>query len=190
MKNLLIAVAFVAVFTFGSANATNVEYNFSYHFGNGSTITGSFLANANANGIFSNISHIQASLDGNQFLDDATSHSLIAVGWNTTTGSWDSLLTPVISVHADLNNFIFADTNAANNPDTTNYFEFVNDPINGQVVGASDNNVLDSNNNPLSAFDSPASSWSVSAVPEPNELLLMVLGLPMLMLRLRNSKAV
>jgi hypothetical protein len=194
MNNLLKAAVLATVLTTGVANAS--EFDFSYTFNttdslgnNNDVITGTFFATLDRTGTyFTNVSNVQAALNGVQFLNDSTSGSLDVTAWNTTTSAYDATIKPVISTNAALNNFVFGDTNAATNiSGLTNYFVFTNDPSQGQNVGAYDANVSNSTGNQISVFDSPATtgagSWTVSAVtavPLPTTLPMLLTGLGLL----------
>lgn len=186
MKKLLITAAICAVMTTGvaSANAPEQDFAFSYTFSSGDIINGTFLGNFDATGTnVVNITNVNASLDGVQFLNDAAISSLDVTAWNTSTGTWDNTIAPVVSTNASLNNFAFGDTNVASNPSgVSNYFYFINDPNQGQQVFAVNTNNLDSNGNAQSAYDSPATvaNWTLTAVPLPTSLPMMISGLAML----------
>jgi len=183
MKNILKAAVLMATFTTGVANASPTDFEFSYTFSSGDTLTGTLIGSLDSTGTYiTNISDVQAYLDGVQFLDDPATGSLDLVAWNTTTSAYDDTIAPVFSTNIALNNFAFADTDMATNLAASNYFLFINDPTLGQEVLAVNNNNLDSNGNPQFAVDSPAiNSWSISAViPVPTTLPLMLSGLGVL----------
>ncbi|MGD0958256.1 MAG: VPLPA-CTERM sorting domain-containing protein [Methylomonas sp.] len=189
MKSLLKTAAVLAVLTSGAAQA-NEQFDFSYIFSSGDVITGSMWGNLDPTGLYiQNITNVQAFLDGVQFLNDISTGSLDATAWNTTTGTWDDTIAPVVSTNASLNNFAFGDTDVASNPSgVSNYFFFINDPTQGQQVFAVNTNNLDSNGNAQSAFDSPAATgaWTITAVPLPATLPMLTSGLAILGLAARR----
>ena len=106
MKKLLITAAICAVMTTGvaSANAPEQDFAFSYTFSSGDIINGTFLGNFDATGTnVVNITNVNASLDGVQFLNDAAISSLDVTAWNTSTGTWDNTIAPVVSTKGDRN---------------------------------------------------------------------------------------
>jgi hypothetical protein len=176
MKNVLKAVIFMTAMSASLAQAQS--YAFSYTFSSGDVITGSFTGDLNTTTtLFSNVANVYAALDGVPFVNDAVIGSLDIVAWNSSTQSWDDTLTPQISTNAGLNNFSIADNDPAKNVNTTNYFQFINDANNGQEVLADNNNgspvfALDTNSN-----GAVNSAWTVTAVPEPGLLSMLVSGL-------------
>ena len=181
MKKLLTTAAILAALTTGAANA-DTTFDYSYTFSSGDVFSGSLQGNLDPTGTYiTNISNVQAFLDGVQFLNDTATGSLDVVAWNTTTESWDDSITPVVSTNAALNNFAFADTDLAVNTLWSNGFLFVNDAnLGGQTVFGVNSNITDGNGNALSAIDSPAGTWSITAVPVPASLPLMISGLGLL----------
>jgi hypothetical protein len=185
MKKILTAAAILATLTTGIANAEN--FDFSYTFTNSDsltpsyasvdTITGSFMGTLDpSTTLISNISDIQVSFDGVAFMGP-----LIATGWNTTTSAYDDTIAAVVSTNAALNNFAFADTDVAVNTGWNNGFVFINDPNYGQNLLAFNNYVQDSNSNTLSVLDTTANAtWTVTAVPVPAALPMMLSGLGVL----------
>ena len=187
MKSSVIAAIF-AVLTTSAANASTV-YDFSYTFSSPDvtssavdTVTGSFTADLT--GIyFNNVSNIQVNINGTPF----TASSLVATAWNTSTGQYDSTISPVISTVAADNNFGFADVNLADSSLTpASVFTYVNDASNLAAqswTGSSLITAFDTTNSASPyVFDNPANtSWTVSAaVPVPGSLGLMVSGLCLL----------
>lgn len=178
MKKILTAAAVAAILASGIASAAST-FDFSYTFGDSSTVTGSLLGDLN--GLFiNNVSNVQVSLNGTAF-----SGPLYASAWNTAIGNWDNTIAPVVSTNAALNNFIFADTNVPTDFGASNYLYFINDPTQGQQVFGDNLNTGDI------AFDGPASAtWSIAAapVPLPASLSMLISGLGLFGVMMRRSK--
>lgn len=181
MKNLLKAAVIMAAFSSTAASADQT-FDFSYTFSSGDVLNGSLLGTIDSTDTYiTNISDVVAYFDGTQLLPDSSTGYLDIVAWNTTTSTYDDTITPVFSTNIALNNFAIADTDLAVNFADTNYFSFINDPNYGQVAIAVNNNTLDSNGNALTATDSPASGvWSVTAVPVPGAMPLLLSGMGIL----------
>lgn len=171
MKRSLKAAALLAAFVSCAANATT--FDFSYVFGDSSTITGSLSGDLNGS-LVTNISNVHVFLNGTEF----TGAPLFAAAWNTTTHDWDNTIAAVVSTNASQNNFIFADTNVPTDFGVSNYFYFVNDPATpGNQVFANNLNTAE-----LALDDVPNGSWSLTAapVPLPAALPLLLSGLGLL----------
>ncbi|MDD4915893.1 MAG: hypothetical protein PHW13_12745 [Methylococcales bacterium] len=183
MKYLVKAAVLAAMFTTGSASATETQFDFSYIFSSGDVITGNLMGNVDGTGNYIiNISNVQATFDGVALLPDTGTGYLDAAAWNTTTGAWDNTIPAVVSFNAALNNFGFADVNLALNTSYSNGFAFVNDAVNvgGQLVFATDVNVTPNLNAEDATSLSTAGTWSLTAVPLPTSLPLMLSGLGLL----------
>ena len=116
MKKLLTAAALLATFTVGAANAAESQFDFSYSFASGDLLTGSLIGNLDATGTYiQNISNVQVVFDGVPFSNDVAINALDVTAWNTATTGWDDTATPVVSLNPLLNNFVFADTDVAQN---------------------------------------------------------------------------
>ncbi|MDD4914001.1 MAG: VPLPA-CTERM sorting domain-containing protein [Methylococcales bacterium] len=189
MKYLLKAAVLMAAFTHGAAHAD--QFDFSYLFSSGDILTGNLIGTLDGTGTYiTNISDVQIAFDGTQFLPDSTTGYLDIVAWNATTSTYDNSIAPVFSTNVALNNFAVADVDMAVNMNTSNYFSFINDPSYGQVAIAVNNNVLDANSNAQTAIDSPASgTWTITAVPVPSSLPLMLSGLGVFAAARRRIKA-
>ncbi|MGZ3239028.1 MAG: PEP-CTERM sorting domain-containing protein [Burkholderiaceae bacterium] len=180
MKYILKAVIFMAALISFSANAAT--YDFSYTFGDSSSITGSLSGNLNGSFV-ENISNVHVFLNGTEF----SGAPLFSAAWNTATHDWDNTIGAVVSTNAALNNFIFADTNIPTDYNASNYFYFVNDPAAiGHEAFAVNYNTGDT------ALDNPArnASWSLVAapVPEPATYATLITGLVLLGVTLRRRR--
>jgi hypothetical protein len=180
MKYILKAVLLLTAFISITASAT--VYNFSYTFGDNSSITGSL--SGNLNGFFvDNISDVHVFFNGTQF----SGGSLFSTAWNTTTHDWDNTINAVVSTNASLNNFLFADSNVPTDYNLSNYFYFVNDGASiGHEAFAVNYNTGDA------ALDNPTSNatWSLTAapVPEPATYVTLITGLGLLGVALRRRR--
>jgi hypothetical protein len=146
-------------------------FSFSYMFGDQQTVTGTLKGDA-AGDYVNNISDIHVFFGGTEF-----SGMLLAGGYDSATGQFGAPGTGVVSTKAALNNFVFADGNAA--PDSSdlisNYFYFINDAAAGSDVFAVNYNPADIQ----SANDrATLGNWSLVAdsadVPEPSSIALML----------------
>ncbi|MES1195846.1 MAG: PEP-CTERM sorting domain-containing protein [Steroidobacter sp.] len=156
MKNFLKAAALCAMFA--SYNASASSFDFSYLFGDGTSLTGTLSGDLNGS-LVTNISNVHVFLNGTEF----SGGSLFAAAWNTTTHDWDNTIPAVVSTNAALNNFIFADADVPTDFGVSNYFYFVNDPASpGNQVFANNLNTGD-----IALDDTPNGSWSLTAVPTP-----------------------
>jgi hypothetical protein len=191
MKNLLKAAVLMAAFSSTAANA-NQAFDFSYTFSSGDVLHGTLLGTMDSTSTYvTNITDVSAWFDNTQLLPDSSTGYLDIVAWNTSTSGYDDTITPVFSTNIALNNFAIADTDMAVNLAASNYFSFINDTNYGQVAIANNNNTLNSNGNALTASDSPAGGvWSVTAVPLPGAMPLLLSGLGLLAAASRRRIAV
>ena len=188
MKFLAKAAVMAAVLVSGSANATT-QFDFSYTFSSGDTITGYLFGNVDTTGNYiQSISNVSVNFDGTQFLNDTSTSALDLVAWNTTTGAWDNTIAPIVSFTASLNNFGFADVNLATNTSYSNVFSFANDATNfgGQVVSATNVNTTPNSIAVDGTAYGTSGTWSIAAVPVPTSLPLMLSGLGMLAVAARR----
>ncbi len=170
--NILKTAMFSAALALTSFAASADVYNFSYTFSDSSVITGSLSGTLDGSFI-DNVSNVNVSFNGTEF----SGSPLFAAAWNTTTGTWDNTIAPVISTNAALNNFIFADANVPTDFGVSNYFYFFNDPTLGHEAFAVNENTGDID------LDNPTNgSWVLTAaeVPEPGSCALLLAGLGLL----------
>jgi hypothetical protein len=159
MKSLLRAGMLATTLMFALNAQANV-FSFSYTFGDSTSVTGTLHGTADGDFI-KNISDIHLAIDNIAF-----GGALFQGGYNPLTqqfGTSDAIL----STKAELNNFVFADTDPSGPNAASKYFYFINDPAYGQeVFGVNyDTNQL--------ALDNPAAStWKLAEVPEPASLAL------------------
>lgn len=184
MKYVLKAAVLAAIFTSGSANATPLtQFDFTYTFSSGDVLTGNLMGNVDGTGNYViNISDVQATFDGVALLPDTGTGYLDAVAWNTTTGAWDNTMSAIVSFNAALNNFGFADVDLSVSSAYSNGFVFVNDATNvgGQMVFATDVNTTPNLNAEDATSLATSGTWSLTAVPLPTSLPLMLSGLGLL----------
>lgn len=175
IKKILQAAAVLAACS-GAAHAST--FDFSYTFTDGQSVTGS-LDGTRKGDLVTNISNVEVNFQGTVFTG-----ALFAGTYNTTSGGFDySPNAAVVSSNPLLNNFIFADNTdpAANN--VTNFFYY----INNSAFSADGNPAVSAANfnagaNSSFDLDSPAAvtQWSLTPVPVPAALPLVISGLGLL----------
>jgi hypothetical protein len=176
----IVKAAVIAAALGGSAVASAATYDFSYTFTDGQQITGSLDGTLSGTTI-SNISDLQASLNGIAFSGGSDSNGATTLGiygYDASTGNFDAPAT--FSTVSSKNNFDIADEPQGNN---ANYsFSFVNDPSLGTAIGAY--NFLQSDrfspgSNQAAADFADDGTWSVTPapVPLPAALPLLLSGL-------------
>lgn len=181
MFKQLLAAAIVLSAT--AAQADN--FNYSYVFGDGTTIEGSFSATVNGD-LLTGFSNISAAIDGEEFFG---SGSLVNYGFEVGTGDWVAGQA-VATISGTYANFVFAaDPEIFNN---TNFFriEFDQSGVTGaataiKIGGGVYLDVSDQ-------YYAP-SRWTltaVSAVPEPESYALLLAGLGVMGVVVRRRKAV
>ena len=198
MKLILVKAAIVAAALGASALANAQNFDFSYTFGDGQQVSGSFTGvTTNGGQSVTDISDIKASLNGIAFapvtVNGVTygSATLQANAWNSSLEAFDDTTPVTIYANGALNNFIFSDVDAATNTSPDYELAYINDGANGifQLVAAnflqSDSFSTAEGNATQLAIDSPgaASNWKlseVSPVPLPDTLPLLLSGLGLL----------
>ncbi len=187
LVKMTVAAALIGV----SAVASAGTYDFSYLFGDGQEVTGSFTGTSTDGGqSVTNISNLQVQLNGIAF-GPVTSNgittgnaTLQVNAWNPTLVAFDDTTPVTIYANGALNNFSISDVDAAVNvPDYE--FVYLNDATNGfyEVVA---NNYLQSDSfSPGStqlATDEPgnAADWTLTPVPLPAPVLLLASSLGLL----------
>lgn len=196
---LLIKAAAIAVALGGSAAASaSVVFDFSYTFGDGQQIIGSFDGTTTNGGqSVTGITNIQVALNGIAFAPVTTggvtygNATLQINAWSPAAAAFVDSTPATIYANGALNNFVISDVDAATNSNPDYEFAYINDSTNNiyQVVAAnflqSDSFSTAEGNSTQLAIDSPgvASSWKlteVTPVPVPAALPLLASGLGLL----------
>lgn len=180
MKPLFRAALATSALLF-SMHAHATEFLFSYTFADQSTITGTLQGTA-AGDYVNNISDLHVF-----FNNVAMTGPLLAAGYDTVTQQFGAAGSAILSTSAALNNFVFIDQDPTSPDVASNYFYFINDPVNGQEAFAVNYNLATI----PSALDNPAqSTWSLVAaadVPEPSSIALMLGALVVLAVARRRA---
>jgi len=179
-KQLLAAAIFLSV---SAAHADFFKY--SYVFGDGTTVEGSFSATVNGD-FLTGFSNISAAIDGDEFFGNG---SLVNYGFEAGTGYWVAGQA-VATISGTYANFVFAaDPGLSNN---TNFFriEFDQSGVTGSATAIKIGGgvYLDVSDQ----YYAP-SRWTltaVTAVPEPDSLALLMAGLGLMGVVVRRRKAV
>jgi hypothetical protein len=176
MKTTLRIAAVMAALAVASvAHAAPSTFDYSYTFGSGDVVSGSFTGTASGN-LVTNLSNITASFDGTPLRGNG---SLFNASYDPSTGTWTADA-GVASFDGTKNDFLFIDSHYPIDFQFTNYFysiSAVNTVIFTGPHNAADNSVI-------------ASSWKLtSAVPETDNAALMLAGLGLLGLSLRRRIA-
>jgi hypothetical protein len=179
----LIQAAVVLAACSGAAHAST--FDFSYTFADGQPLTGSLDGTLNGD-LVTNISNVTINFDRTTYTG-----TLHAGTFDGTSGSYNyGANAAVVSTNAALNNFIFADNTDPNANNVTNWFYFVNGTT-PSGTGTSEVEAANLNTGNL-AIDNPSSGqWSLTPVPVPAALPLMLSGLGLLAAakRRRQNKA-
>ena len=170
------------------AHATLFDFSYVFQAGYGddrgispTTITGSFNGEQKGNYV-TNLSDIKVSIEGRDF-----SENLISVLYSPKTGGpWDFSQEGQVSFDVMQNNFMFVNSEYANNGPFINYFYITSDP-------ATQRQASNDNGGYSYGFDDNSlsnQSWKLSAreVPEPSALLLLALGFIPVVLKRRSLR--
>jgi len=198
MKLIFVKAAILAAAIGASAAANADTFDFSYLFGDGQQVAGSFTGvTTNGGQSVSDIGNLEASLNGIAFAPVTAggvaygNSTLQANAWNASLAAFDDTTPVTIYANGALNDFVISDVDAATNTSPDYEFAYINDPVNGiyQAVAAnflqSDSFSTAEGNATQLAIDMPgnASGWKltdVSPVPIPGALPLLASGIGLL----------
>lgn len=176
MRHVLVAAILLATFGGRALADSPATFNFSYTFGDGQQVTGSFTGVSTDGGqSVTQISNLAVTLNGIPFAPVAVNGATLGNtplqlnAWNTTLETYDDTTPVTIYANGALNNFVISDVDAAVNSSPDYYLTYINDPVAGSTVVAANFLQTDSfstaegNTNQL-AIDSPAvaSSWQLT----------------------------
>ena len=176
IKKLIQAAALLAAC--GSA-AHASTFDFSYTFSDGQTLSGSLDGTASGD-LVTNISNVNVTFDGSSFTANLLAGTFVPPSTGSSVGSYSyGTNSAVVSSNAALNNFIFADNSDPQANNLTNWLYFVN----GTTPTGTGNQEVEAGNLNTGdvAFDNPGSgTWSLTPVPVPAALPLLISGLGLL----------
>ena len=171
--------------TTASAASAATSYDFSYSYGAGQVITGSFKGQDLGGGLVGDITNVKAFVNGTAFNGPLAA-------WRHTSPSCNNCYTStgaVASANFDDNNFFFTDGNpSTNSPPQSNWFYIVPwpDPAGmGTQYFQAPSTYFNYDNNTVNP-----SGWSLTAaaVPEPSVWAMMISGLALMGVALRRRK--
>jgi hypothetical protein len=197
MKKLITIAALISAAFAAPLAQAGAVYNYSYAFGNGVLVEGSFTGTANGN-LVSNLSNISASINGVAYNG---SGNLFASSMQKVNGYYGAYYTwvsggGVASFDGLQNNFLFIDVDYPNSYSYTNYFYDVSNP--SRQVYASGKGLYGNDysyNYNYYSQNYTKGVWTLTAanaasdVPEPTSVLLMGLGLVGLVAARRKKNA-
>lgn len=183
MKKLIVMLGFVSTIAVASLAHAAAIYGYSYTYGSGDVVTGSFTGDASGN-LIKNLSSISASLNGVVF--NGSGH-LYGSLWDKNASVFVSGAA-VASFDGTQNNFLFSDVDTPNNSGTTNFFDSIPFLVNSDQTSASDALTTSTfqfaqdftfPGGPMTQYN--PSSWTVTllsnSVPEPSSVVLLSLAL-------------
>lgn len=181
LRKSLLSALVVATF---SCNAQAEIFNYSYTFGNGSVVSGSFDGTASGN-LVTGLSNITAAIDNVAYND---SGSLFGSSLDFNTYSWVSG-GAVASFDGTQNNFLFIDVDYPNNYSWSNYF------YSNSFFGLTANNAntyqYGSEYGSYYGATPYLSRWTLTPaapVPEPETYVMLLAGLGLLRFTARRRK--
>lgn len=164
MIKIIAATAALAL----SLQASAGLFEFSYIMSDGTSVTGTLTGDANGQYI-ENVADVTVQFDGQNI-----ANYLYDVAYTSNHG-WDNSIDGIVSFDANLNNFLFIDSNYPSDYSYTTYFYMINYGSGESQSYAYSRDLGHSS----SSYPIDAGAWSISQVdvPEPGTLALMGLGL-------------